>query len=126
MLCFGKKNKLYWFDMETGRKISKSHRYWAASDFYDEAMIHFNPQTNQFTRMLTRDHSSEVNRFWIFNYSNFKVRNQESCEKLELAKIKGQLGSSPSPMPFTKNLNVIKTLMKKPKKVAKAAAGLGD
>jgi len=69
--------------------------------------------------MLTRDHSSEANRFWIFNYSNFKVQNQESCEKRELARIKGQLGSGPSPMPYTKNLNIIKNLMKKPKKAAK-------
>lgn len=42
LLCFGKKNRLYWFDIETGRKISKNKKYWTAGEVLEESMIHFN------------------------------------------------------------------------------------
>ena len=118
LICFGKKNKLHWFDLSTGRKISKTNRYWTSSDPVDDLMIYFNYQTNQFTRMLTFDHSIDVNKFWIFTYSNFKVRNQQATPKYQIAKMRSQLVAD-THVPSNENLNVIRNLMKKPKKIDK-------
>jgi len=120
LLCFSKKNKLFCFDLKTGLKICKTI-FWTASDTYANSMLYFNYTSGLFVRMLTRDHSSEVNRYWIFTYSNFKVQNQEFGTRKELSKIrakvysKGQLES----MPCCNNQNIIKNLMKKPKRTSK-------
>lgn len=77
LVCFSLKNKLICFDLATGRKISKS-TFWTSGDSQSNSMIYFNYQNEQFVRILTRDHSSEVNRYWVFNYSNFKLQNTEN------------------------------------------------
>ena len=81
-------------------------------------MLYFNYMSGLFVRMLTRDHSSEINRYWIFTYSNFKIRNQEFSIKKELSDIRAKVysRSQQEPISCQENQNIIKNLMKKSKK----------
>lgn len=94
ILCFDGKNKAHWFDSQTGKKISKT-KFWSASDTINNTLLYFNYSTNIFTRMLTRDHSSDYNKYWLFNFSNFKVQNEEICPQTQLIQQRQQVQGKP-------------------------------
>jgi hypothetical protein len=128
LLCFSVKNRLLCFDLATGRKISKV-AFWTAGDSFSDsasnALIYFNYLNGQFVRLLTADHSSESNKYWVFNYSNFKLERQEDTSTKAITGIRSALYKqachSEEPE-CVRSLNVIKNLMKKRKQAPQDAS----
>jgi len=120
LLYFSVKGKVISFDLATGKKTSKC-KYWDSCEQFQ--MIYFNYLSGNFVRMLTRDHSSEASKYWVFNYSNFHVSSGENIPKIHLNKIRSALtegNNNEEPLECVKSLNVVKNLMKKsrPQKVS--------
>jgi hypothetical protein len=65
--------------------------------------------------MLTRDHRSDYNNYWLFTYSNFKVQNEEISPQTQLINLRKLVQGKPQQSCY-QSVNVIKNLMKKPKK----------
>jgi hypothetical protein len=86
LLCFIG-SQLVSFDLATGRKTSK----WTCREHDPLQIIHFNYETGNFVRIHTRDHATETSKFWVFNFSNFKVNQGENVQRNELSKMREAL-----------------------------------
>ena len=83
-------------------------------------MIYYNYKTSLFTSLITADISrSGVNNYQSFNFSNFKALNKDECAQLELQAVRSKLAPKKGQLPPSlQNMNIIKNMMKKPKKKA--------
>ena len=79
---------MYWFDIWTGKLLGEKP---LSSEYRDYTLIHYNHTLNKFIKMQTRDHNSECNEYWIFNFANLKVLSRESNNSDQLNALRLQL-----------------------------------